>query len=337
LSWSSDAEPGIRRRRAGRGFTYVDTQGRRVTDEETLQRVRALAVPPAWIDVWICPRPDGHLQATGRDAKGRKQYRYHTRFRAHREEAKFDRLWEFGEALPVLRRRVASDLASAGMPKDKVIASVVRLLEATLIRVGNEEYARANGSYGLTTLRDRHARFTPTGVRLVFKAKHGVDTDVEVDDRRLRRIVKRSQDLPGQFLFQYVGDDSRPHPVSSTDVNDYLRNVTGLEVTAKDFRTWIGTLLAAAALAALPAPRTARASQQSVARVCEIVSSHLGNTPAVCRASYIHPTIVEWYADRSLAPRWEQASARGSAQLVPEERKLLALLRPRRAARARAA
>src|SRR5436305_4796687 len=204
LTWSTDCTPGIRRRRAGRGFFYIGPDGRRVTDTETLARIKALAVPPAWKAVWICSDPRGHLQATGRDAKGRKQYRYHARFRAHREESKFERLWEFGNVLPDIRRRVSRDLSLPGMPKEKVVATVVRLLEATLVRVGNEEYARSNGSYGLTTLRDRHARFTSAGVRLVFTGKHGRSTEVEIQDRRLRAIVKRSQDLPGQTLFQYV-------------------------------------------------------------------------------------------------------------------------------------
>jgi DNA topoisomerase I len=335
LSWSTDRTPGIRRRRAGRGFVFRAPDGRRVTDPETLARLKALAVPPAWTDVWICADPSGHLQATGRDAKGRKQYRYHRRFRAHRDEAKFERLWAFGNALPEVRRRVSRDLTLPGMPKEKVVATVVRLLEATLVRVGNEEYARSNGSYGLTTLRDRHARFTSSGVHLVFTGKHGRRTDIAIQDRRLRAIVKRSQDLPGQTLFQYVGDDGDVRPISSTDVNEYLRDTTGAPVTAKDFRTWLGTLLATVAFAALPAPRSERSAAQAVGRVCEVVSDHLGNTPTVCRSSYIHPTIVEWYKDGSLPGRWEHAPARGSAQLVAEERKLLALLRPVPATRVR--
>lgn len=335
LAWSTDCAPGIRRRRAGKGFVYLAPDGRRVADGETLARIKALAVPPAWTDVWICSDSQGHLQATGRDAKGRKQYRYHRRFRALRDESKFERLWEFGNTLPGIRRRVSRDLSLPGLPKEKVVATVVRLLEATLIRVGNEEYARSNGSYGLTTLRDRHARFTSAGVRLVFRGKHGRGTDVEIQDRRLRAIVKRSQDLPGQTLFQYVSDDGDVRPLSSTDVNEYLRQTTGAPVTAKDFRTWVGTLLATVAFAALPSPRSERTASRAVSRVCEVVSDHLGNTPAVCRSSYIHPSVIEWYKDGSLADRWEAAPARGSAQLVAEERKLLALLRPAPAGRVR--
>jgi DNA topoisomerase I len=333
LVWGDDTQPGIRRRRAGKSFTYMTSTGRRLTDESTLRRIKTLAIPPAWRDVWICPDPDGHLQATGRDAKGRKQYRYHSQYRAHRESAKFERLYEFGTALPGIRKQVAHDIVRRGMPKEKVVATVIRLLESTLVRVGNEEYARDNGSYGLTTLRDQHAKFTPTSLRLAFKGKHGITSDVAVKDQRLRRIVKQCQDLPGQVLFQYVGDDGAAHPISSSDVNEYLREVTGLPVTAKDFRTWMGTLLATSAFAALPAPRAEANARRSILRVCEAVSTHLGNTPAVCRASYVHPDVVKWYRDGSLAERWREIPARGSTRLVPEERKLLALLRSRRSPR----
>lgn len=308
-------------------------------DERVLTRIRALAVSPAWTDVGICPDPSGHIQATGRDARGRKQYRYHPGFRAHRDETKFARLVEFGESLPRIRRQVAADLARPGMSREKVVATVVRLLEATLVRVGNEEYARANRSYGLTTLRDQHARFTSDGLRLVFKGKHGTATDVRVQDRRLRQIVKRCQDLPGQALFQYLDDDGTPRPITSTDVNAYLREASGLDVSAKDFRTWIGTLLAATALAELPNPRSQAAAKRATARVFDVVSDHLGNTPAVCRASYVHPDVVDAYVDGSLTDRWEATASRGSRLLIPEERKLLALLRTgaRRTTRRRAA
>src|SRR3954469_9811631 len=342
LVWADDTEPGLRRRRTGKGFTYLTSTGRRVTDAATLRRVKALAIPPAWTDVWICADATGHLQATGRDAKGRKQYRYHPQYRAHRDLAKFERLYEFGTALPAVRKQIAHDLAQRGMPKEKVVATVIRLLESTLVRVGNEEYVRVNGSFGLTTLRDQHATFTPTAVRLVFKGKHGIATTVTVRDRRLRRIVKQCQDLPGQVLFQYIGDDDAPHPISSTDVNEYLRTVTGLPVTAKDFRTWMGTLLATSAFAALPQPRSEAAARRGIVRVCETVGSHLSNTATVCRSSYVHPKVIEWYRDGSLAERWRATPARGSTRLVEEERKLLALLRPgrtvsrRRAARAAA-
>ncbi|HEX5096053.1 MAG TPA: DNA topoisomerase IB [Acidimicrobiia bacterium] len=339
LFWVDDSAPGIRRRKRGQGFSYTDADGRAVRDEDTLARIRALAVPPAWTDVWICSDALGHLQATGRDAKGRKQYRYNARFRAHRDETKFARLYEFGSALPDIRRTVADDLGRAGMPIEKVTAAVVRLLEATLVRVGNEEYARENGSYGLTTLRDKHAVVGSGGFRLVFKGKHGISTNVAVQDRRLRSVVKRCQDLPGQVLFQYIDDDGESRPVSSSDVNAYLRRATTLDITAKDFRTWMATLLAACAFAELPPPRSHRQGRQSTARVLEVVADHLGNTPAVCRASYVHPLVIDAYADSSFPDLWSAASARGSRLLIPEERKLCALLRPnrRRATRLRAA
>ncbi len=330
LTWCDDTEPGIRRRRAGKGFTYLTGTGRRVTNAATLRRIKALAIPPAWTDVWISPDANGHLQATGRDAKGRKQYRYHAQYRAHRDSAKFDRLYDFGMALPAIRKQIAHDIGRRGMPKEKVIATVIRLLESTLVRVGNEGYARDNGSFGLTTLRDQHAKFTASSVRLVFKGKHGIASDVAVRDKRVRRIVKQCQDLPGQVLFQYVGDDGSPHPVSSTDVNEYLREVTGLPVTAKDFRTWMGTLLATSAFAALSPPRSETVARRGIVRVCETVSAHLGNTTAVTRSSYVHPNVIEWYRDGTLAERWRATPSRGSARLVVEERKLLSLLRPRK-------
>jgi DNA topoisomerase-1 len=329
LVWVDDSEPGIRRLRRGKGFTYVHADGRRVTDGDR-ERIRALAVPPAWVDVWICADAAGHVQATGRDARGRKQYRYHAAFRAHRDEVKFARLHDFGRALPSIRKRLAADLAAPGMPCEKVVATVVRLLEATLVRVGNEEYARANKSYGLTTLRDRHVQFSSDGLQLVFKGKHGISSNVRVQDRRLRRVVKRCQDLPGQVLFQYLDDTRSPRPVTSTDVNAYLRDASGLEITAKDFRTWMGTLLATVALAELDPPASQAKAKRSVNRVLQVVSDHLGNTPAVCRTSYVHPDVLRAFEEGSLAARWTDASARGSALLVPEERKLLVLLRPAR-------
>jgi DNA topoisomerase-1 len=333
LTWADDAMPGIRRRRAGKGFSYRGADGRRIVSDAVIARIRSLAVPPAWTDVWICVDAHGHLQATGRDARGRKQYRYHHDFRAHRERAKFARLHEFGNALPAIRRQVATDLSARGIPREKVVATVIRLLEATLVRVGNEEYARTNKSYGLTTLRNHHARFTSDGLTLVFRGKHGIEASASVQDARLRRVVKRCQDLPGQVLFQYLDEDGRPCPISSTDVNTYLRDVTGLDVTAKDFRTWMGTTLATVALAEMPAPRSEREAKGMVSRVLEVVSDHLGNTPAVCRTSYVHPAILESFMAGSLQARWQHASARGSRLLLPEERKLLRLLRPTRTRR----
>jgi DNA topoisomerase-1 len=337
LVWVDDSLPGLRRRRCGRSFTYVDPTGAICRDEDTRERIRALAIPPAWEDVWICPDPNGHLQATGRDARGRKQYRYHPRFREHRDLMKFDRLYEFGESLPAIRSRVAHDITQPGLSRDKVVATVVRLLEATLIRVGNEEYARSNHSYGLTTLRDRHARFDHAGFRLVFRAKSGIDCAVTVNDARLRRIVKRCQDLPGQVLFQYVDNGGPPHPVTSTDVNDYLRDAAGIDVTAKDFRTWMGTLMCASALAAMPPPSSVAESKRVLKAALEEVAAQLRNTPAVSRGSYVHPRVIETYEDGTLPKRWAAGPSRPARQLVADERRLLALLKPKARARRAAA
>lgn len=325
---ADDARPGIARVKRGRGVAYVDqATGAAVRDQVTLDRIRALAIPPAWTAVWICADPHGHLQATGRDAKGRKQYRYHPTFREHRETTKFSELVGFGAALPRIRRRVAADLAKRGVPKEKVVATVVRLLEATLVRVGNEEYARANGSYGLTTLRDRHARWQGDGsVALRFVGKHGKEHRVEVRDTRIAKIVRRCRDLPGQVLFQYEADDG-PVPVTSGDVNDYLRGASGTALSAKDFRTWMASLLAASALARQPAPESERAAASTIKSACEEVSHHLGNTPAVCKASYIHPAVFDAYRDGTLRTAWQSPAPQGPAGLVADERRLLALLR----------
>ena len=248
LRWMCDDVPGIRRVRAGKGFRYVGADGKAVRDAATLARIRKLVIPPAWRDVWICPSPDGHVQATGRDARGRKQYRYHDQWRQKRDETKYDKMLLFGLALPKIRARVDEDLALPGLPRDKVLATVVRLLETTLIRVGNEEYARANGSFGLTTLRSRHVDVAGSTIRFHFRGKSGKRHRVAVHDRRLARIIRRCQDLPGHELFQYVDDDGALHPIDSQDVNDYLKEITHQDITAKDFRTWNGTVLAAAAL-----------------------------------------------------------------------------------------
>jgi DNA topoisomerase-1 len=324
LSWSDDREPGLRRVRSGRGFRYVDPEGRPVRDQPTLTRVKALAIPPAWTDVWLSAHPNGHLQATGRDARGRKQYRYHPRYREHCELAKFEHLAVFGRALPKVRAQVATDLRRRALPREKVVAAVVQLLESTLVRVGNEEYARSNSSYGLTTLRSRHARLDRGAIRLRFRGKSGHDLDVAVTDPRLRRIIRRCQDLPGQLLFQYVDDDGT-HGISSNDVNEYLRDATGLDVTAKEFRTWIATVLAADALAQLDPPESDRAARRAVTDVVRTVSCQLANTPAVCRASYVHPRVVDTYKAGELPDQWH-ASAPRVAGLALEERRLLGML-----------
>jgi DNA topoisomerase IB len=327
LVWTCDADAGIRRIRAGKGFTYRGPNGGSV-DARTRDRIANLAIPPAWTDVWICTSPNGHLQATGRDARGRKQYRYHAAFRADRDARKFDRVVHVGDALVPIRKQVASDLALPALPKPKVTALVVRLLEETLVRVGNEEYARANASYGLTTLRDRHAKFTSSGLRLAFTSKHGHRTDVTVSDRRLRSIVRRCQELPGQVLFQYLDEETEePRPLSSTDVNDYLRAIASDDITAKDFRTWKGTLMGAVALAELPDPSSERAARAAIAEVTSTVSDALRNTPAVSRASYIHPALFDAYSSGELGAIWASASARGSRLLSADERRLLHVLR----------
>jgi DNA topoisomerase-1 len=300
LRHTIDSVPGIRRLRAGKGFRYVGPDGAPVLDRSELARFRALAIPPAWTDVWICPRANGHLQATGRDARGRKQYRYHAAWREVRDESKFGRLKAFGESLPVIRARVEEDLAQNGLPREKVLAAVVRLLETTLIRVGNEEYARANASFGLTTLRDGHVEVGATRVRFAFTGKSGREHEVDFRDRRVARIVGRCRDLPGHALFQYVDEDGEPRPVDSGDVNAYLQEITGEPFTAKDFRTWFGTVLAARYLLASEAAEGDAARKSAVLRAIEAVAERLGNTPAVCRKSYIHPAVIDRYLDGTL-------------------------------------
>ncbi|MFO0845639.1 MAG: DNA topoisomerase IB [Gemmataceae bacterium] len=333
LRFVRDDHPGIRRVPKGKGFGYVDAEGKWVRDRETLARTRALAVPPAWTDVWICPHPDGHIQATGRDAKGRKQYRYHPRWRQARDETKYSRMIAFGQALPRLRARVEADLALPGLPREKVLATVVRLLETTLIRVGNEEYAKANGSFGLTTLRNRHVRVEGEQVRFAFRGKSGVRHRIDVRDRRLARVVRRCRDLPGQLLFQYVGDDGQTHGVDSADVNEYLREAAGEEFTAKDFRTWAGTVLAARALSEFEAFDSEAQARRNVVAAVEAVAQRLGNTTSVCRKCYVHPEVVNAYLDGTLAEslrlRVERELTDRLADLDPEEAAVLAFLRRR--------
>jgi DNA topoisomerase-1 len=295
LSYVSDLDPGIRRRKAGSGFNYRDAEGAAITDEPTLDRIRALAIPPAWTDVWICPSPRGHIQATGRDARGRKQYRYHDRWRQTRDTHKFDRLIAFGRALPKLRARVERDLALRGLPRDKVLAAVVRVMEITLIRVGNEEYAQANKSFGLTTLRDRHARVGASRAVFEFRGKSGKVHRTGFSDRRLARVVKACQDLPGQRLFQYLDDDGQQHSVESADVNAYLRDAVGEDFSAKDIRTWAGTVAAARALALCGACETPGETKRNLNACVKAVAGVLGNTAAVCRAAYIHPAVLAAY------------------------------------------
>jgi DNA topoisomerase IB len=322
LRYVSDAAPGLRRRKAGKGFSYLDADGKRVSDPATLQRIRALAIPPAYTDVWICADPRGHIQATGRDARGRKQYRYHAQWRVRRDHGKFSRVLEFGHSLPTLRRRLGRDLKAPGLPRDKVLAIVVSLLAETLIRVGNHEYARSNNSFGLTTLRNRHVKFPRDRAIFQFRGKSGQEHTVELEDARLAALLRRCQQLPGQALFQYLDDNGTPQPIASGDVNEYLRSATGRDITAKDFRTWGGTLEAIAAFARLPLPKKGgeRAIAAAQAQAIRQVAAELGNTPAVCRSSYIHPAVFAGWRDGSLARQVPAADL-----VYPRKREQLAL------------
>ena len=295
LRYISDDRPGYTRKANNEHFEYVDTEGKRIRDEQRLLRIKRLAIPPAWTNVWICPSSTGHIQATGRDARRRKQYRYHERWREIRDENKFDRLADFAKALPKIRRRIARDMRLPGLPRQKVLATVIRLLERTFIRVGNEEYARENKSFGLTTIKNRHVKVTGAHLRFRFRGKSGRQHEVDVTDRRIAKIVSKCQDLPGQDLFQYVEQDGQVRDVTSQNVNDYLREITGADFTAKDFRTWAGTLLAALALNVQEKFETNKQAKANVKTAICAVAELLGNTPAICRKCYVHPAIVEAY------------------------------------------
>jgi DNA topoisomerase-1 len=339
LRYASDAQPGITRRRSGHGFSYRDADGRTIRDRDELSRIKRLAVPPAWTEVWICPYPTGHIQATGRDARGRKQYRYHPDWRRRRDRDKFGRMLEFANALPAIRTRCDADLALAGLPRDKVLAAVVRLLELTMIRVGNEAYARLNRSFGLTTLRGRHAHVEGSQIRFRFRGKTGRMIDVDLRDRRLAAIVRRCQELPGQELFQFVDPDGAVQDVTSDDVNAYLRDVSGRDFTAKDFRTWAGTIEAFRALRRLEPAEDQRALNQNVGQVIRETADQLGNTPRIARMSYVHPAVVDGYLDGSLRARRTRKAGDSAPTLAGpdpvEERALIVLLRreARRASR----
>ncbi|HEU4684933.1 MAG TPA: hypothetical protein VFS39_10570 [Nitrospira sp.] len=333
LHYVDDRRPGITRSRRGGGFFYLDQNRRPVRDDAVLRRARALAIPPAWQNVWISPDPQGHVQATGRDARGRKQYRYHPRWRAVRDETKFHRMAAFGDALPRIRRHVERDLARPGLPREKILATVVRLLETTLIRVGNDEYARHNDSFGLSTLRDRHVTINGSTLRFSFRGKSGVLHAVDLRDRRLARIVRQSRDLPGYELFQYVDESAARRTIDAGDVNAYLRTIAGDDFTAKDFRTWAGTVLAARALCELSAAASPAEAKRQLVRAVEAVAARLGNTKSVCRKCYIHPAVLEAYTEGRLAAPGS-AARRNSLQLSAEEQAVLRLLggRPRRMA-----
>jgi DNA topoisomerase-1 len=333
LRYVNDSLPGVRRMRAGRGFRYVNDQGKPLRGESEIQRIKSLAIPPAWTDVWICPVDRGHLQATGRDARGRKQFLYHARWREVRDATKFDRLAAFGQALPRLRAQVEEHLSLPGLPREKVLAALVRLLETTFIRVGNEEYARHNGSVGLTTMQDRHLEVAGAELRFEFHGKGRIWHTITLRDRRLATIMKRCQELPGQDLFQYHDDGGQTRSIGSADVNQYLREITGQDFTAKDFRTWAGSCLAMAALSELPIVRSHAQAKRSVNQVIEQVAQRLGNTKTVCRKCYIHPAIIESHLDGTLVPTRgrvdRQRATQSPAGLSTEETSLLAFLEER--------
>ena len=333
LRYVTDAMPGIRRRRAGRGFSYTDPDGAVIRERARIRRFRSLAIPPAWSEVWICPMPEGHLQVTARDARGRKQYRYHPDFRAHRDRAKFDRMVELSTVLWKVREHVERDIALPGLERETVMATLVWLLERTLIRVGSHELARENNSFGLTTLRRRHVSIEGSTLRFEFRGKSGVAHVVAVTDRRIARIVQRCRELPGRELFQYVDARGKRQIVYADDVNTYLRKITGRDVTAKDFRTWMGTMLAAESLRAMGRASTKRDAERNVLAAVDRTAERLGNTRAVCRKYYIHPALIEAYLDGDVLPPlaepvWQERSAHGPA-LRRHEAEVLAFLKAR--------
>jgi DNA topoisomerase-1 len=324
LRYVTDAAPGIRRMRSGRGFRYVGPDGAPVRDRATLQRIRSLAIPPAYTEVWICPDARGHIQATGRDARGRKQYRYHPEWRSVRDETKFGRMLAFSECLPAIRQRVARDMARPGLPREKVLATVVRLLECTRIRVGNDEYARANRSFGLTTLRDQHVEIDGATLSFQFRGKSGKTHSVDVNDRRLARIVAQCQAIPGAELFQYLDADGTRQTIGSGDVNAYIREISGQDFTAKDFRTWAGTMLAAEALAALEPGESETARKAAIVQAVDGVAAQLNNTRAVCRKYYVHPAVFDRFLAGTLAADLDGVARREG--LEPLEAAVVSLL-----------
>ena len=331
MRYVTDECPGLRRERCGRGFRYRTAEGRIIRDRHTLKRIGSLVIPPAWQEVWICPLGHGHLQATGRDERGRKQHLYHPRWREVRDQTKYDRVMEFARALPGIRKQLKRDLAREGLCREKVLATVVRLLEVSLIRVGNDEYARDNKSYGLTTMKNRHAKVRGAKIKFQFRGKSGKEHVVEVEDRRIARIVRACQELPGQELFQYVDDAGQKHDVGSGDVNDYLREVTGRDFTAKDFRTWAGTVSAACELQQLGPVELEEEARRNVVAAIKATAQSLGNTPAVCRNSYIHPAIIEAYLEGTLIPKLNErkgkTSSNSSTRLRPKEAAVLRFLK----------
>lgn len=337
LRYVSDDQPGIRRQTAVEGFFYLNARGDAVRDERTLERIRKLAIPPAYSDVWICPSANGHIQATGRDARGRKQYRYHPHFRELRESTKFEHMMEFARSLPAIRSAIAEHMALRGLPRKKVLATIVHLLETTLIRVGNDDYARRNESYGLTTLHNPHVKIDGGELRFQFKGKSGKLWRLQVKDRRVAKIVKACQELPGQHLFQYIDDNGECQDITSADVNNYLREITGRDITAKDFRTWAGTVLAALALQEFLSFDSKAALKKNVRAAIDLVAARLGNSPTICRKCYIHPEILTCYAEGELLlqvngqakDQVEGELRERSPTLKPEEAAVLSLLESR--------
>lgn len=338
LRYVSDDRPGYTRKAKGDDFEYFDLEGKPIKDEQRLLRIKRLAIPPAYTDVWICPIANGHLQATGRDARGRKQYRYHERWREIRDENKYEKMALFGETLPKIRKRVDRDLKLHGLPRNKVLATVVQLLERTFIRVGNEEYARENKSFGLTTMRDHHVDVKGSKMTFTFRGKSGIMHEVPVKDRRIARIVSKLQDLPGQELFQYIGDDEKRYDVTSQDVNEYLREITGEDFTAKDFRTWAGTVLAAIALNHFGPSETKKEAKANIKSAVTAVSKLLGNTPAICRKCYVHPAIFETYLNgdsiEGLKQKTAEALETDEIDLEAGEKAILRFLKDRLTAKA---
>jgi DNA topoisomerase-1 len=333
LRYISDDRPGYTRKAKGDDFEYFDTEGKLIRDEQRLLRIRRLAIPPAWTEVWICPTANGHVQATGRDARRRKQYLYHERWREIRDENKYERIALFGETLPKIRRRVDADLKLSGLPREKILATVVRLLELSFIRVGNPEYARENNSFGLTTMQDRHVDVKGSKLRFRFRGKGGIKHEVDLTDRRIARIISKLQDLPGQELFQYVDDEGEIRNVTSQDVNDYLREITGEDFTAKDFRTWSGTMLAALALHAVGGFTTKKEAKANVKSAIDAVAEILRNTPAICRKCYIHPAVLEAYLGaesiEGLNGKATEGMENGQVDLRAGEKALLQFLQKR--------
>lgn len=333
LRYITDDAPGIRRRLRGKHFQFIDSHGKLITDKAEVARIRALAIPPAYTDVWIAPIPNGHLQATGRDARGRKQYRYHKRWREIRDENKYGRMVAFAKALPKMRKQVDEHLKLPGLPREKVLAAVVQLLETTLIRVGNEEYAKENNSYGLTTMKDQHVKFSGDKLRFEFKGKSGVRHAIDLRDKRLAKIVRDCRDIPGQDLFQYYDEAGERHSISSQDVNEYIKAISGEDFSAKDFRTWVGTVTCALVLAAAPAADTAANAKTAVNEAIKLVAARLGNTPAVCRKCYVHPTVIDHYLEegplKALAGAVVDEFKVPAKTLRPEERAVVKLLERR--------